>query len=245
MAYCEATVKWGDNRTVVEASGGGFDFVKELTSMSLENPGMAYMFEVDRQFRKKVNRLQTEKRHLFPDYVTAHNYVMAECRYIWTEARDYARKGGAAGAGGGDRSSGSGDRIELVEADKPRRGKKVRTPAEEEEARRITAQNELNRQEKLKRRAENEARVAAKKARPNPQPKQPARPQGGRGGGKGGGKGDEAITPGRMRAAQANSHTANTCVYFNLNNCNRGSDCRFAHVCWLCGGKHSWADRHA
>ena len=260
MSYTTATVTWDNNRMVTAAEGGGFDFIKEMISQSLENPGFHFLFELDRLFRKKVHTLQLEKRLLFTEYAIAHNYVMVECKDIWSAAREYARN-----AAGGrypsapwnqpsaqDGSATSGPSNLEQPGGEPRgnaRGRKQRTPEQEAEAARRTAENEANRQAKLKRRAEAEALVEAKRLRGGNGQKQNKQQQqqqqrGGKGGGRGG-KGKKEISAGAMRKMCPQAAQQGTCVYYNINDCRKGSACQFHHVCWQCGGKHSWADVHA
>ena len=48
-----------------------------------------------------------------------------------------------------------------------------------------------------------------------------------------------------MKGKRANPNVADTCPFYNVNACSYGNKCRLKHVCWICGGKHTWLEKHA
>ena len=261
LSYSTAKVVWNDNRMITSAEGGGFDFIKEMTAQAREYPGMRFIFEVDRLFRKAVHTLQTTKRKEgFTSYAIAHNYVMREMKEIWAEAKELARRGGGGGggSGGGASSSGGGNGGDQGQSGNKRNGgKKQRTPEEQARVAKLQAEELANRQAKEKRRAEHEAHNQAKFAKTSGGGGN-GRGRNGGGGGKGGGRGGGR---GRGRGGFSTEETGEdrvavmkqqkphplmpgTCMFWNVHTC-KAKKCNFKHICWVCGKNHTWADNHA
>ena len=97
------------------------------------------------------------------------------------------------------------------------------------------AEDQARRAEKEKRKAaniaESEERARAKRARQA------------QGGGAGTGRPNTESAMDRMRRKP--QKVPKTCSFYNIGTCKNGSNCRFQHVCWECGGNHTWLSTHA
>ena len=225
--------------------------MRDMVSMSLDVPGMSFMFELDRLFRKAVHSLQTEanKRKIFRDYVTAHNYVMAEHKHIWSEARDYARNKPNAPLTTSSSALFFNEHAGEENSSFSKK-KKQRSPEEQHRAAQTRAENEANRERNLKRKAEAAEQRAQAEAAKRAKQGNDGHQGSGRRGGKGSGKGSmdnksQSERIDAMKARRATPHTEGTCLFFNVGACKSGEQCRYKHRCWLCGGQHTWMERHA
>ena len=48
-----------------------------------------------------------------------------------------------------------------------------------------------------------------------------------------------------MRAQKPDPLMPRTCMFYNVHNCQSGKKCAFKHICWMCGGDHTWLANHA
>ena len=67
--------------------GGALDFIQALEMKRQETPGLHFIVQADYRIWKKVHKLMTEDRHLFPTFAVAVHHTLPHERNIWTEVR--------------------------------------------------------------------------------------------------------------------------------------------------------------
>ena len=80
LAFCKSQVLSGKH------VGGAFAFIQAL-EMRQETPDLHFIVQADSRIRKKVHKLMTEDRHLFPTFAVALHHTLLHERNIWTEVR--------------------------------------------------------------------------------------------------------------------------------------------------------------
>ena len=93
LNVCEYSVK-----------AGALQYLQELEQFRIKCPGLPFVLAADTAIRKKVYRLQSEKRVEFPSFSLAMLEVLRRHKYLWNDARakaiathaDKARSQGAA-----------------------------------------------------------------------------------------------------------------------------------------------------
>ena len=173
-----------------------------------------------------------------------------ECTDIWRDARDLAKEWAASGkfvfknselphvASSLPAPQGAARRTEIEDKSSSQSTAAAKKKAEKQAA---------HQQRMLEQQAAKRARIAAAAAQPATATAATAFAPGGQGAGapvnKGKGKGDGKGNEMRRMCSTA-AKTPRTCKFSNVNACT-SQGCTFKHVCWVCGGKHSWIDNHA
>ena len=68
-------------------SGGTLDFLTEFEEGRRETPGVNFILLADKKFRRKVFKVCSEKKELYPNYSAGLRLAMTEFRDFWQEAR--------------------------------------------------------------------------------------------------------------------------------------------------------------
>ena len=70
---------------------GSSRYIKELELFRKEQPGMAALLKADKLIRHKVAEINQDQRDAFPSLTEALLEVLNNHRYLWNEARSFAR----------------------------------------------------------------------------------------------------------------------------------------------------------
>ena len=198
---------------------GPLKYMQELELFRAECPGLPNLMAADALIRKKVHRLQSEQRQLYPTFEDAMLAVLNNHKYIWNDARTKAAL----------------SRVEKKKDEVPEESDRVlETPPKSspnKRRKRRARDKELMREAKIARRAKTEATPKAKAgAKVDKVDK------------------DKRIPESEWKAITqaAGSVTGpKRCHYYNSSmGCSLGDKCRFKHLCMVCGSAHSMVGNH-
>ena len=198
---------------------GPLKYMQELELFRAECPGLPNLMAADALIRKKVHRLQSEQRQLYPTFEDAMLEVLNNHKYIWNDARTKAAL----------------SRVEKKKDEVPEESDRVlETPPKSspnKRRKRRARDKELMREAKIARRAKTEATPKAKAgAKVDKVDK------------------DKRIPESEWKAITqaAGSVTGpKRCHYYNSSmGCSLGDKCRFKHLCMVCGSAHSMVGNH-
>ena len=211
---------YGKEQGPGEVSGGSKEYMQEIDNRRRETPGLQWIVNVDRKFRKKVYELQTEQKDRCPTYSAALSVAMKEHSLYWAESRMEVLTGTATAP-------------RPVTVDAP-----ARTPTSTQLALEDVSTRDRKRQAQKDKRERAKARKVESKpevvvvrlrdapgaavARPNKVPEDEW-------------KKFHALGPAARK---------NTCKWWNMTTGCHVANCRFEEICWVCGEKHRWCDRH-
>ena len=216
LVVCEFSVK-----------DGPITYIKELQAFRRETPGLAFLVQADKLFRKEIARLTSDERSTFTSFSQALLHVLQNCKHIWIKAKSEATLASLFQAAGSAPGTPSGGCKWLRDADHET----------------IKADAPLS---KRKKKQAAQAKKASAKAGGGggaaPKAKAKAAPKGG------GSDGSKPKVPAaewsQLIALKAQPQAAKKCKFFNCSLGCKLANCRQEHVCLLCGEAHSWADVH-
>ena len=216
LVVCEFSVK-----------DGPITYIKELQAFRRETPGLAFLVQADKLFRKEIGRLTSDERSTFTSFSQALLHVLLNCKHLRIKAKSEATPTSlfqAAGSAPGT-PSGAGKRLrdedhETIKADAPLSKRKKKQAAQAKKA----------------------SAKAGGGSGAAPKAKAKAAPKGG------GSDGSKPKVPAaewsQLIALKAQPQAAKKCKFFNCSLGCKLANCRQEHVCLLCGEAHSWADVH-
>ena len=203
-------------------AAGPLRYLQELEQFRSECPGLPNLMAADSLIRKKIHRLQSEQRQLYPTFEEALKEVLNNHKYLWNDARTKA----VLSKFDQKKKEDIEDHQDRVEVDTPEK------PSPSKRKRQRLRNKELLREAK-------EARLVKKDQfdkRPKAGPKESRVDK------------DKRIPETEWKAiAQAAKSVAGPkrCHYFNSSmGCALADKCRFKHLCMTCGASHPMVGNH-
>ena len=196
---------------------GPLKYLAELEEWRHENRGLALLLTVDTLIRKKVHRLNHDRRKEFSTFSKALNEVLVNHKQIWNDAR----------------SSAELDKFKQASHQDPetpaRQPKRARSPSDDRSPVKPSPKSKKN---KARRERQKAVLAKAKATLAGSAPKKPTK--------------DDRIPEKEWKAITGFKYSGKRrCPFFNSSlGCRFADGCRNAHACVECGAAHAWHGNH-
>ena len=203
------------------------NFVKEVEERRRDTPGVEFIIKIDQRIRRRMSKLLTERADDFPNVSAALWEIWRNEQHIWSEARTEARD-------------------EIRSRNLPARQHQTKDHRGKKRARSSSSSQSGSRSRfpgrtRGKRGAKSTKTKADKKSKKkDDRERRRSKSADGRDT-----TGRKQVPADEWTALQRSKMAvARTCRFYNLSCGCSSAKCAFEHVCWTCGGKHTWFSKH-